>query len=95
MSGGASGRGQEKVRQLRARLARLEQIEDALGEARAEFEHELRRAGDALQRAGGRSPDVESRIALLERNIALNRRDLAENEKQRRALAAELRKLQE
>ncbi len=45
----------QEVDKIRAELKHLDQLEDVLDEARGEFEHELRRAGDALMRAGGRS----------------------------------------
>lgn len=82
------------AKKIRATLKRLEQIEDVLDEARAEFEHELRRAGDALVRAGGRSWRVESQIKELRDNIALNKKDLEENKKQRQQLEICLKRIE-
>ena len=66
----------QEADKIRAELKHLDQLEDVLDEARSEFEHELRRAGDALVRAGGRSWGVENRIKELKGNIARNRKDL-------------------
>ncbi len=84
-----------QAEEIRAALKHLEQIEDVLDEARGEFEHELRRAGDALVRAGGRSWGVENRIKELKDNIALNRKDLGENEKRRQELEARLKDIEQ
>ncbi|MDH3377489.1 MAG: hypothetical protein OEQ39_11100 [Gammaproteobacteria bacterium] len=81
---------QKQAEETRVALERLEQVEDVLEEARDEFEHELRRAGDALVRSGGRSWRVENRIKELKDNIALNREDLNEKKKQRRELETRL-----
>lgn len=81
--------------EIHAQIRHLEEIEDVLDEARGEFEHELRRAGDALIRAGGRSWGVENRIKELKSNIALNRKDLEENRKQRQELEAQLKKIKQ
>ncbi len=80
--------------ELREQLRHLDQVEDVLDEARGDFEHELRRAGDALLRAGGRSREVEARIKALKANIALNRKDLEKTGKQRRVLEARLAAIQ-
>ena len=86
---------QREAEEIRAELRHLAQIEDVLDEARGEFEHELRRAGDALVRAGGRSWRVENRIKELKGNIALNRKDLEENEKRRQELEARLKDIEQ
>lgn len=85
----------EEAEKIRAELKHLEQIEDVLDEARGEFEHELRRAGDALVRAGGRSLGVENRIKDLKGNIALNRKDLEENKKRRQEFEMRLKKIEQ
>lgn len=84
-----------QVEEIRAEIKHLEQVEDVLDEARGEFEHELRRAGDALVRAGGRSWGVENRIKELKSNIALNRKDLEENKKRRQELETRLNKIEQ
>jgi len=89
------GRLQKQAEETRAALKHLEQVEDALDEARDEFEHELRRAGDALVRSGGRSWRVETQIKELKDNIALNRKDLDEKTKQRRELETRLRSIEQ
>ena len=86
---------QRQAEATRATLKHLEQVEDVLDEARSEFEHELRRAGDALVRSGGRSWRVENRIKELKGNIALNRKDLDENTKRRRELETHLRSIED
>ena len=85
----------EEVEKIRAELKHLDQIEDVLDEARGEFEHELRRAGDALVRAGGRSWGVENRIKELKDNIVLNRKDLEENKKRRQKLEMRLKQIEQ
>lgn len=86
---------QRQAAEIRAEIKHLEQVEDVLDEARGEFEHELRRAGDALVRAGGRSWGVENRIKELKGNIALNRKDLEENKKRRQELETRLKKIEQ
>jgi chromosome segregation ATPase len=85
----------EEVKKIRAELKYLDQIEDVLDEARGEFEHELRRAGDALVRAGGRSWGVENRLKELKGNVALNRKDLEENKKRRQKLEMRLKQIEQ
>ena len=85
----------EEAETIRAELRHLDQIDDVLDEARGEFEHELRRAGDALVRAGGRSWGVENRIKELKGNIALNRKDLEKNKKRRQELEIRLKKIEQ
>jgi chromosome segregation ATPase len=85
----------EEVKKIRAELKHLDQIEDVLDEARGEFEHELRRAGDALVRAGGRSWGVENRLKELKGNVALNRKDLEENKKRRQKLEMRLKQIEQ
>lgn len=80
----------EDAEKIRAELRHLEQVEHALEEARGEFEHELRRVGDALVRAG-RSRDLDSRDRQLRDNVALNRKDLDKNRARRHTLEARLR----
>ncbi|MDH3669732.1 MAG: hypothetical protein OES46_01040 [Gammaproteobacteria bacterium] len=86
---------QKQAEEIRADIKHLEQVEDVLDEARGELEHELRRAGDALVRAGGRSWDVENRIKELKGNIALNRKDLEENKKQRQEFETHLKNIEQ
>ncbi|MDX1527089.1 MAG: hypothetical protein R3337_00595 [Gammaproteobacteria bacterium] len=57
-------------------IARLEGEQRALAEALAEFEHEVRRLRDQLERRGGRGFVLEERLDQLERNVAATRRDL-------------------
>lgn len=57
----------------------------ALEAALGEFLHEGRRVRDALERAGGRSRELERKAKLLARNVRLTERDLAACDK---ALAA-------
>lgn len=90
MNADDTGHLRKQAEEIREQLRHLEQVEDVLDEARGDFEHELRRAGDALLRAGGRSREVEARIKALQANIALNRKDLENAGKQRQALEARL-----
>ncbi|MFQ5759988.1 MAG: hypothetical protein ACE5HM_03335 [Acidiferrobacterales bacterium] len=86
---------QRQAEEIRADIKHLDQVEDVLDAARGEFKHELRRAGDALVRAGGRSWGVENRIKELKGNIALNRKDLEENKKRRQELETCLKKIEQ
>ena len=86
---------QRQAEETRAALKHLERVEDVLEEARDEFEHELRRTGDALVRSGGRSWRVENRIKELKGNIALNCKDLNEKTNRRRELETRLRSIEE
>ncbi len=57
-------------------IARLEREQQALAEALAEFEHDVRRVRDQLERRGGQGFVLEEQLDQLERNIAVTRRDL-------------------
>jgi chromosome segregation ATPase len=57
-------------------IERLEIFCKQLLEAIDDFEHNIRRCADALERAGGTSPQVERRIGELRHNRDLNVREL-------------------
>lgn len=51
-------------------LGRLQRFCVRLLEAIDEFDHEIRRCSDALERAGGTSPEHEARLRVLRANKA-------------------------
>lgn len=61
---------------LEKELARLVVKRRALDEALGEFLHEGRRTRDALERAGGRSPVLETKARRLSANAEMTRREL-------------------
>ena len=74
--------------ELRAARARFEAEIEALQAkqrnldlVRGEFEHDGRRVRDALERAGGRSHELEQRMKTLARNEKLTEADLEKNAK--------------
>lgn len=71
-------------------IRRLEVVAEQLEDAIDDLEHECRRAQDALIRAGGRSPSVESRLQTLQESCDKTRRDMKENGDRRRELRARL-----
>ena len=75
-----------EAQRIRNELARLEAIEDVLEEALGDFEHQLRRVGDGLVRAGGRSMDLEGQAKLFHDNRKLTLEDLEKNRARRRTL---------
>lgn len=85
---------QRLAAELRSELERLEQVADALEEALGDFDHELRRVGDALIRAGGRSLALDEKAAQLRKNIKLSQKDLESNRIQRRTLESRLHDLE-
>ncbi len=68
---------------LRAESERLDAQRRQLDLALAEFEHESRRVGDALERLGGRSAELEARAKALAKNRKLTESDLAKNATER------------
>ena len=64
---------------LQADIERLEAKGRQLDLALGEFEHESRRVGDALERLGGRSAELEARAKTLAKNRKLTEADLAKN----------------
>lgn len=56
-------------------LARLERYLESLESARAEFEHQARRYGDARERAGGVLGSIEPQVRQLYRNLADNEKE--------------------
>ncbi len=79
-----------EVERLRAEITRLEQRERELARALAEFEHQGRRYRDGLERAGGQSAELESRMAMLKDNLELTRTDRAYAARRLQAVRAEL-----
>ncbi len=75
---------------IEAEIERLAARRHQLDLARGEFDHEARRAGDALVRVGGRSRELEERVKTLRANRKLTEADL---EKTGGALAALERRL--
>ena len=59
-----------------SQIERLEVFCKQLREAIDDFEHELRRCSDALERAGGRSSRYERRMLELRQNRDLNIKEL-------------------
>ena len=75
---------------IEAEIERLAARRRQLDLARGEFDHEARRAGDALVRVGGRSRELEERVKALRANQTLTETDL---EKTAKALTALERRL--
>ena len=71
---------------VQAEIERLDAKRRQLDLALGEFEHEARRVGDALERLGGRSAELEARAKALAKNQKLTEADLARNAKARRRL---------
>lgn len=69
-----------------AELAGLERYLASLESARAEFEHQARRYGDARERAGGGLGAVEPQVRQLYRN-------LADNEKEQKRVRSKIARL--
>lgn len=57
-------------------IAHLRGEERALVSALAEFDHEARRTRDQLERSGGHSIALETRLSQLKENMAVAKRDL-------------------
>ena len=64
---------------IQAESERLDGKRRQLDLALGEFEHESRRIGDALERLGGRSAELEARAKALAKNRKLTAADLAKN----------------
>lgn len=79
---------------LRKKLDRLERTEDVIEEGLGDFQHELRRVGDALVRVGGRSLELDRRERQLRENIKLARKDLEKNRVAREKLIKRLSTLE-
>lgn len=47
-----------------------------LGSAIADFEHQIRRMRDRLERSGGRAPLIEAELKQVKENLGLNLREL-------------------
>ena len=77
---------------IRAEIEELQAHARGLERVRGEFDHEYRRSRDALERAGGRSREVEARMKTLDRNQRLTCQDIGQN---RRSLEALQRRLAE
>jgi len=71
---------------IQAELDRLEKRDAELQSALDDVEHETRRCADALERAGWRSGEAETRSAWL----AESRRAIVDDRKKNRSLQAEL-----
>ncbi len=68
---------------IQAESERLDGKRRQLDLALGEFEHESRRVGDALERLGGRSAELEARAKALAKNRKLTESDLAKNATER------------
>ena len=75
--------------------ARLRAKRRALDQALGEFLHEGRRTRDALERAGGRSRDLEAKARALTKNVEMTRRDLEQTEREIEALRRKLAEIEE
>ncbi len=62
--------------ELQAEIDALETRKHHLGQALGEFEHEARRVGDGLERAGGRAPELEARLKTLADNQRLTEKQI-------------------
>ncbi len=71
---------------IQAELDRLEKRDTELQAALDDVEHDTRRCNDALERAGWRSGEAESRSAIL----AESRRSIADDRERNRVLHAQL-----
>jgi predicted nucleic acid-binding Zn-ribbon protein len=71
---------------IHAELDRLEKRDTELQAALDDVEHDTRRCNDALERAGWRSGEAESRSAIL----AESRRSIADDRERNRVLHAQL-----
>ncbi len=71
---------------IQAELDRLEKRDAELQAALDDVEHDARRCNDALERAGWRSGEAESRSAIL----AESRRSIADDRERNRVLHAQL-----
>ncbi|MEM7225792.1 MAG: hypothetical protein AAF495_22630 [Pseudomonadota bacterium] len=80
----------DQLTRLRARVAALEAKRDELADALAEADHQARRERDGLERAGGRAPALESRLALLDEGRELTRQALEGTEAELAAAEAAL-----
>lgn len=69
-----SARDDDPLVRLKALETQLRQLKSAL----SEFEHEQRRVNDGLERAGGRSPSLESRAATLAVNRTRTKAEIAQ-----------------
>ncbi len=67
-------------------ISRLESEERALASALAEFEHEARRVGDQLERQGGPTFALETRLKQLHQNVNATRRELERIRRQLKTL---------
>ena len=88
-----SSAAQSERERLETELARLLAKRRAFEEALSEFLHEGRRTGDALERAGGRSRDLEAKARALTKNVEMTRRDLRETAREIEALQQRLARL--
>ena len=69
------------MRSAEPEIQRLKAFCKQLTEAIDEFEHELRRCADALERSGGKSSLYEKRIRELRENRDLNIKELQQAQK--------------
>jgi chromosome segregation ATPase len=78
---------------LRREIAALERRQTQLTTLLGEFDHELRRGRDALERAGGRSRDVEAKIGNMREGLEQSKSALAENTRRIDELKRRLQRL--
>lgn len=76
----------QSIEEIDAELARLDAVDEALEEALADFDHQLRRVADGLVRAGFVSPNLEHQKQQLQGNRKRTLSDLEKNRAARRAL---------
>ena len=79
---------------IRAEIEELQAHAQGLKRVRGEFDHEYRRSRDALERAGGRAPEVEARMKSLDKNQRLTRRDIEKNQRSLDALKRRLAEIE-
>ena len=68
---------EEEAARLRAQILALERRQAELTTLLGEFDHELRRCRDALERAGGRSREVEEKMRNMNDGLERSRAKLA------------------
>ncbi len=78
-----------------AEIERLEGVERRLAAALGEVDHEARRMKDALERIGGRSGELERRLATLRKDRKLTSKDQAKAAREIEELGRRLAHIEE
>lgn len=75
---------------LHEELQRLDEYDNGLEEALADFDHQLRRLGETLERSGHRDRTASTQIRQLQENRRLTLADLERNQRLRAELQGRL-----